>query len=161
MLEALGGDESRLVRALKLVTQNVVLHATSALRAGVLRDLPLTKDVRGPDGWQVFLECHGARYQVRHVLHEQSVDAFGDTANHFEFTFSVSATIDLGSQASKGRGVLASWLRIEDVSLAPTVEPKLRARLQGALGSGVRIVGGSDLGTTATATTATSHASPA
>jgi len=74
-------------------------------------------------------------FKVRHVRREQSLDAWGDATNHFEYTFEISATLDRDLSA-----VHATWLRVNDVKLAATMDPVRRQELQAALGSGGRIL---------------------
>lgn len=73
--------------------------------------------------------------KVRHVRREQSLDAWSDTTNHFEYEFEISATLDRGLSA-----VHTTWLRVNEVQLAETMDPVRRQELQAALGSGGRIL---------------------
>ena len=143
LLESLGGDGSRLVRALKLVNQNVVLFALTSLR-DKWPNMPLTKDVRTPDGWQISIEVFDS-LRICHTRREKSMDMMPPTANtesdgksggiakdSFEFRYSTSATIDLPNV----QRVHASWLRIEEASFSPTMTPALKAKLQRVLGNG-------------------------
>lgn len=136
LFEALGGDNALIVRALKLVNQGVVLYALTCLRSLVPSGTDiLTKDVRGPSGWMIFIDVF-ENIRIRHVRREQSIDAFGDSTNHFEYEFEITATLDKELSA-----VHATWLRINEVSLASTMDLKRRSELQTALGSGGRIFG--------------------
>mmetsp|Transcript_75105 Transcript_75105/g.150973 ORF Transcript_75105/g.150973 Transcript_75105/m.150973 type:complete len:295 (+) Transcript_75105:175-1059(+) len=135
LLDMLGGDSSIVVRALKLVNQGVVLYALASLRELVPQGTDLlTKDVRGPWGWLIYIDVFES-FRIRHVRREQSLDQWGDTTNHFEYEFEVSATLDC-----QLRDVHATWLRINEVQLAPTMESARRAELEMALGSGGRII---------------------
>mmetsp|Transcript_18987 Transcript_18987/g.49849 ORF Transcript_18987/g.49849 Transcript_18987/m.49849 type:complete len:227 (+) Transcript_18987:96-776(+) len=83
MLIALGGDASILVRALKLVHQGVILYGLATLRETVPM---LTKDVRTPRGWLIYIEYMDI-FRVRHVRREQSIEmpGFGNVNDHYEF----------------------------------------------------------------------------
>jgi hypothetical protein len=135
LLEALGGDNSLVVRSLKLVNQGVVLYALESLRALMPQGTDLlTKDVRGPNGWLVHIDVFES-FRIRHVRKEQSLDSFGDATNHFEYEFEISATLD-----RQLKDVHATWLRVNEVTLASTMDPSRRATLEKALGTGGRIL---------------------
>lgn len=135
LLETLGGEDSIVVRALKLVNQGVVLYSLECLRSLVPVGTELqTKDVRGPTGWLIDIDIFES-FRIRHVRKEQSLDLWGDLTNHFEFEFEISATID--RQLTE---VHATWLRVNEVILAETMEPDRRQELQTALGTGGRII---------------------
>ena len=72
---------------------------------------------------------------MKHVRREQSLDVWGDAANHFEYEFEISATLDRNLTA-----VHATWLRVNEVKLAETMDSARRQELQGALGAGGRIL---------------------
>lgn len=133
LLESLGGEGSVVVRALKLVNQGVVLYSLGCLRSLVGTELQ-TKDVRGPAGWLIDMDIFES-FRIRHVRKEQSLDLWGDATNHFEFEFEISATID-----RQLKEVHATWLRVNEVVLADTMEPERRQELQTALGTGGRII---------------------
>lgn len=135
LLESLGGEESIVVRALKLVNQGVVLYSLECLRDLVPKGTELlTKDVRGPTGWLIHIDIFES-FRIRHVRKEQSLDLWGDQTNHFEFEFEISATID--RQLTE---VHATWLRVNEVILADTMVPERRQELKIALGTGGRII---------------------
>lgn len=134
LLEALGGEESKVVRVLKLLNQNMVLAAISVLRDRLPPSTPLTKDVRTKEGWLVDIEIYDA-ITVRHKRREQSLDMFGDTTNHMEFAFEVSATLD-----SKVEGVTATGVRITDLQLSPDMDADLRNQLQMTFAAGNLII---------------------
>jgi hypothetical protein len=62
VVEAVGTD-SKVIRALKLVQQNLVLYCISILKSTVCSGM-LTKDVRTPNGWRILVMV-GENVQVR------------------------------------------------------------------------------------------------
>lgn len=130
LFQDLGGDKRPLVRVLKFVNQGVVLGATQIIREQIPA-LGLTKDVRTPDGWQIRVDITEGTVQVAHRRKEQSMDQFGDSTNHFEYSWEASATFtrDLSD-------LNAAFLRITSLDLAPTMEPARQQELRGALLSG-------------------------
>mmetsp|Transcript_200 Transcript_200/g.226 ORF Transcript_200/g.226 Transcript_200/m.226 type:complete len:257 (+) Transcript_200:68-838(+) len=135
LLETLGGEDSIVVRSLKLVNQGVVLYSLGCLRSLVPTGTELlTKDVRGPNGWLIEIDIFES-FRIKHVRKEQSLDLWGDATNHFEFEFEISATIDRDLQ-----DVHATWLRVNEVTLAETMEDARRQELYNALGNGGRII---------------------
>lgn len=126
----LGGDDRPLVRVLKFVNQGIVLGSTQIIREKISA-LGLTKDVRTPDGWQIRVDVTEGTVQVAHRRKEQSMDAFGDSTNHFEYSWEASATFTKDMSA-----LTAAFLRIKSLDLAPTMEPARQQELRGALLSG-------------------------
>jgi len=135
LLEGLGGDSSVIVRALKLINQGVVLYALEKLQESFPSGSDImTKDVRGPSGWLIHIDIFES-FRIRHVRREQSLDLWGDSTNHFEYEFEISATLD-----KRITTVHATWLRINEVHLGQTMEPARKQVLQLALGTGGRII---------------------
>ena len=62
---------------------------------------------------------------------------FGDAADHFEYEFEVSATLD-----AEVRRVCATWLRIGDVEYSELMDRERKSELMVSLGAGHRIVDG-------------------
>ena len=86
------GKESKTVKILKCIHQNVVLQATWKLKMTVTQEF-MTKDVKGAEGWQILITL--AEYnQVKHIRREQSIDINGDSKNHWEFSWEISQTFD-------------------------------------------------------------------
>jgi len=85
------GLESKAVKCLKLINQNIILHCMFLLKQSILKDT-LTKDVRGPEGWRVhinmFEQGEEAMVQLTHTRREQSV------TESFFVEWTVSATFD-------------------------------------------------------------------
>mmetsp|Transcript_5173 Transcript_5173/g.6353 ORF Transcript_5173/g.6353 Transcript_5173/m.6353 type:complete len:156 (+) Transcript_5173:229-696(+) len=136
MVNALGADDSPLVRLLKFTTQGVVLAAKGAIldKIGTEQHL-MTKDVRSADGWQVAITVIDSVVMIRHVRREQSLDLWGDASNHFEYTFEVACTFD-----TKLERIFATDLRILDLTLADTMESELRRTLTSAFTTGLLIL---------------------
>ena len=86
------GKDSKTVKVLKCIHQNVVLQATWKLKMTVTSEF-MTKDVKGDEGWQILITL--AEFaQVKHIRREQSIDFNGDSKNHWEFSWEVSMTFD-------------------------------------------------------------------
>lgn len=135
LFNALGGEEmSAVVRVLKLLNQNVVLTACGVLRDKLPRTTPMTKDVRSKQGWLIDIEVYSAVI-VRHKRREQSLDLFGDTTNHLEMAYEITATMD-----REAREVTATSLRITDLQLNEEMDPALRMELTMNLASGRLLV---------------------
>ena len=130
LLAEVGGEASRVVRALKLVNQGVVLYAIGKVREIVAPVDVMSKDVRASNGWLIHLDVFDS-VRLRHVRREQSLDLWGDATNHFEFEFEISATMDRELTA-----VHATWLKVNEVVTAATMEPQRRQELTAALGTG-------------------------
>jgi hypothetical protein len=92
LFDAIGPD-SKTARVLKCVHQGLVLTALSRLRTKIPQ-LPMTKDVRTPDGWRIQVRANKRYIQVAHIRREQSIDAFGDTSQHFDFAWELCLTFD-------------------------------------------------------------------
>ena len=91
LLNAVGTD-SKTVKVVKCINQNVVLQGVWKLKVGVTKNF-MTRDVKTEDGWQIIITL--ADYiQVKHARREQSVDLHGDTNNHWEFDWDISMTFD-------------------------------------------------------------------
>ena len=82
------GEDSRTLRALKLVHQNLILYCMFELKTKVLKDI-MTKDVRDRDGWLVNLTIV-ENVQLRHTRREQGVDP----TQPFVLTWTVTITFD-------------------------------------------------------------------
>lgn len=86
-------EDGPVIRALKLVHQGVVLYAMSVLKEGILKDI-FTKDVRGPEGWQVVLRI-GDVIQLEHIRTEQSVEVPPQLqSDNFQLQWMVMVTFD-------------------------------------------------------------------
>lgn len=93
-----------------------------------------SKDVRTANGWLIDIDIY-ENVRVKHMRREQSLDLWGDATNHFEFEYEISATLDRDLTT-----VHTTWLRVNDVKLAETMDPVRRQELVAALGSGGRIL---------------------
>eukprot|EP00604_Paraphysomonas_vestita_P003978 CAMPEP_0174824254 /NCGR_PEP_ID=MMETSP1107-20130205/32305_1 /TAXON_ID=36770 /ORGANISM="Paraphysomonas vestita, Strain GFlagA" /LENGTH=94 /DNA_ID=CAMNT_0016050617 /DNA_START=505 /DNA_END=789 /DNA_ORIENTATION=+ len=84
----------------------------------------MTKDVRTPEGWKIFVRL-GDVIQVVHRRIEQSLDEFGDTSNHFEFEWEVLISFDRDLDQLR-----SATIRIIKLTAAETIDPEYLASLR-------------------------------
>lgn len=125
--------DGAIIKVLKMINQSTVLYAMSVLKEHVLRDI-MTKDVRTPEGWQIFLRL-GSVIQLTHLRMEQSVDGFGDQTNHFELQWEVMVTFDKNMEQ-----LCACAIRILRLFTSPSMEPDMLHHLRNHLIEGLIII---------------------
>ncbi|CAM9287551.1 unnamed protein product [Choristocarpus tenellus] len=120
------GEESRALKALKMVEQGVVLLSVHYMKRAATEGL-LTKDIRSPEGWQIGFDLLDL-VQVYHTRREQSVDVLSGESNHFELEYEVRATFRRDMTE-----LTTASLRIQQLACAPTMVPEMRMELESRL----------------------------
>eukprot|EP00514_Thraustochytrium_sp_LLF1b_P001381 CAMPEP_0184522454 /NCGR_PEP_ID=MMETSP0198_2-20121128/8290_1 /TAXON_ID=1112570 /ORGANISM="Thraustochytrium sp., Strain LLF1b" /LENGTH=412 /DNA_ID=CAMNT_0026913281 /DNA_START=331 /DNA_END=1567 /DNA_ORIENTATION=+ len=128
------GEDSRVVRVLKCIHQNVVLHGMAELKTKLMMKYQ-TKDIRSADGWRILITLSKGYVQVGHTRREQSADMFGNTENHWEVEWEVRMTFD-----DRMENMTAAQLRITRLILAETMEEKLAEELKATLVDGLIVM---------------------
>lgn len=134
LLDALGGDDSRIVRVLKCCHQNILFIAIMELKKDVLKDI-LTKDNRDADGWRIQLKCEEKRVQVTHLRRDRIISATPGAASLGVLSWEVSLTFDREMVRLDSTG-----LRLTGLTLSRSAEATDRQRLTRALSSGSLIL---------------------
>lgn len=93
----------------------------------MLQDLAM-KDVRSEKGWRVCLHLEESRVLLQHIRRQQSLDAFGDTGEHFELEFEVTCTFERAEAAMK-----TATLRIIRLDTAESMSADRRSQLRARL----------------------------
>lgn len=130
--------DSRTIRVLKTINQDLVAHCTCELKEHITSRF-MTKDVRTPEGWRIVIQLPkeeaGAGIQVVHTRREQSIDLGGDVRNHWEFEWELKLLLDSGAGEMK-----QAQLRVTDLFLSETIDPKLESQIKHDLRVGENII---------------------
>lgn len=130
---AAAGKDSKTMRIIKCIHQNVVLQATWKLKTTVTQDF-MTKDVKGAEGWQILITL--AEYnQIKHIRREQSIDMDGDSKNHWEFSWEVSMTFD-----KEMRSMTDTRLSVTELALNDEIDSKLESKVRERFADGEIII---------------------
>ena len=116
LLDALGGDNSRVVRVLTCCHQNILFIAIMELKAGVLKEI-VTRDNRDADGWRIQLKLEENRVQVTHLRRDRLVSLIPGGASPGVLSWEVSLTFDREMMRLDSTG-----LRLTGLTLAPSAE---------------------------------------
>lgn len=128
------GVDSTVTKVLKTIHQNVVLQSTVELKQKLTMKYQ-TKDVRSAKGWRINITLARGYAQVRHTRREQSLDAHGDTSNHWEFEWELRMTFDRRMQ-----GMTAAQLRVTRLILGETMDEDLAEELKNTLVDGLIVM---------------------
>ena len=88
----------------------------------------MTKDIRGKEGWRILLDIEESRVQLFHIRRDQSIDAFGQTRDHFELEFETVVTFERATVCPT-----AGVLRIRKLSMGEEMSEEMKAKLRGRL----------------------------
>jgi len=126
--------DSKVVKVLKCIHQNIVLQSTVELKQSLTMKYQ-TKDVRTSDGWRILITLSKGFVQVRHTRREQSMDAFGDTKNHWEFEWELRMTFSESMDT-----MTAAQLRVTRLILSETMDEDLAKELKNTLVDGLIVM---------------------
>lgn len=129
MLDILGED-SRMMRILKLTHQNVVLSAMSHLKdpqSGVLANF-MTKDIRASHGWRIVISLEGPQAQVWHRRREMNANPWGTDSEAFEVEWELRVTLEREEMVPKSVS-----LRITDLQIGETTDDARAEEIRKAL----------------------------
>ncbi|KAH3766550.1 hypothetical protein Pelo_1582 [Pelomyxa schiedti] len=124
------GATSKTARVFKAIHQNIIFIGVYALRAQ-LHNLPLTKDVRGKEGWRVHVGLNNQVITVNHTRREASCDA----NNKFWFEWVLTITFD-GNMSD----IQAATLRVNRLEFQTPITVQVMEKVRAALCGGSLLI---------------------
>jgi len=127
------GDDSKVARVFKAIHQNIIFAGCFQIKTKIpLRWM--TKDVRGPEGWAIFIQINAGSVTITHRRREEAL-ATAPPDEKFWFEWELHMTFD-----GNMRDLQAAGLRVSQLGFADTIGPAKKAAIQKAFCSGKMIV---------------------
>ncbi|PRP83740.1 hypothetical protein PROFUN_09072 [Planoprotostelium fungivorum] len=127
------GEDCRLVRILKAITQNIIFAGIYALKMKVPQ-IPMTRDVPTREGWTILVTFTRNIVTVVHRRREQSL-ATAPPDEKYWFEWELRMVFD-----SEVKRLESSGLRITELAFGEDVNPRKKEAIQKALSNGSLIL---------------------